>query len=260
MNTYDEVHNMDTSYSCFDLSSSEPDEYIVMLNLDISVKNKLLLEQQSNLSQSDDLVDRWMRQIQRFKLEEKKLKSELTQSRRVIAELKSDRNRLVPEQIKPYQTRTKHSEMSLFEPRMKCRENMSNANNERSRKYGSYKNQPNKKYKSKLSFKNDRASLPGRFDPVIPESFLCHPPPPPPPTVPPRRLVTVVKDRASRSSFCQLDGEASEIKEVRKKANVKRPMRCMICCNTYQSILSDQGGARRAHEGVCIEMATVTYL
>ena len=86
------------------------------------------------------------------------------------------------------------------------------------------------------------------------------PPPPSPPSVPPRRLVTVIKDRASRSSFCQLDGEASEIKEVRKKANVKRPMRCMICCNTYQSILSDQGGARRAHEGVCIEMATVTYL
>merc|ERR1711934_1231072 len=36
------------------------------------------------------------------------------------------------------------------------------------------------------------------------------PPPPPPPAVPTRRLVTVTKDRASRSSFCQLDGESND--------------------------------------------------
>jgi len=39
------------------------------------------------------------------------------------------------------------------------------------------------------------------------------PPPPPPPAVPTRRLVTVTKDRASRSSFCQLDGESNDSSE-----------------------------------------------
>ena len=41
------------------------------------------------------------------------------------------------------------------------------------------------------------------------------PPLPPPPAVPTRRLVTVTKDRASRSSFCQLDGEAPLPEEER---------------------------------------------
>ena len=37
------------------------------------------------------------------------------------------------------------------------------------------------------------------------------PPPPPPPAAPPRRLVTVVREKASsRSSFCQVDGDAGE--------------------------------------------------
>ena len=39
------------------------------------------------------------------------------------------------------------------------------------------------------------------------------PPLPPPPAVPTRRLVTVTKDRASRSSFCQLDGESNDSSE-----------------------------------------------
>merc|ERR1712210_425962 len=34
-----------------------------------------------------------------------------------------------------------------------------------------------------------------------------------PPAVPTRRLVTVTKDRASRSSFCQLDGESNDSSE-----------------------------------------------
>ena len=87
------------------------------------------------------------------------------------------------------------------------------------------------------------------------------PPPPPPPAIPTRRLVTVVKDRASRSSFCQLDGDAREVKET-----MKTTLCCTICYHTFQSILSNQGGARRSHESCTqispglIEVATVTYL
>ena len=36
------------------------------------------------------------------------------------------------------------------------------------------------------------------------------PPPPPPPAAPPRRLVTIVKEKNSRSTFSQLDGEVKE--------------------------------------------------
>ena len=36
-------------------------------------------------------------------------------------------------------------------------------------------------------------------------------PPPPPPAAPPRRVVTVVREKASsKSSFCQLEGDAGE--------------------------------------------------
>ena len=38
------------------------------------------------------------------------------------------------------------------------------------------------------------------------------PPPPPPSSGPPRQLVTVVRERNKRPSFCQLDGEARETK------------------------------------------------
>ena len=50
------------------------------------------------------------------------------------------------------------------------------------------------------------------------------PPLPPPPAVPTRRLVTVTKDRASRSSFCQLDGEATgrdSAPEIKKQEEVE---------------------------------------
>ena len=82
------------------------------------------------------------------------------------------------------------------------------------------------------------------------------PPPPPPPAVPTRRLVTVTKDRASRSSFCQLDGEATEVKET--------TLCCTNCFYTFQAILSNQGRARRSHESCTeispgvIDMDTVT--
>ena len=36
------------------------------------------------------------------------------------------------------------------------------------------------------------------------------PPPPPPPAAPPRRLVTIVKEKTSRSTFSQLDGKEEE--------------------------------------------------
>ena len=36
------------------------------------------------------------------------------------------------------------------------------------------------------------------------------PPPPPPPDAPPRRLVTVVREKASSRSSCQVDGDAGE--------------------------------------------------
>ena len=36
------------------------------------------------------------------------------------------------------------------------------------------------------------------------------PPPPPPPAAHPRQLVTIVKEKSSRSTFCQLDGEEEE--------------------------------------------------
>ena len=65
-----------------------------------------------------------------------------------------------------------------------------------------------------------------------------------------------------RSTGWQLDGEASEVRkatEPRTEDKVKRPMVCMTCLNTYQSILSNQGGARQTHEVICIESATVTY-
>ena len=39
---------------------------------------------------------------------------------------------------------------------------------------------------------------------------LPPPPPPPPPAAPPRRLVTIVKEKTSRSTFSQLDGEEEE--------------------------------------------------
>ena len=39
---------------------------------------------------------------------------------------------------------------------------------------------------------------------------LPPPPPPPPPAAPPRRLVTIVKEKTSRSTFSQLDGKEEE--------------------------------------------------
>ena len=39
---------------------------------------------------------------------------------------------------------------------------------------------------------------------------VLQPPPPPPPAAPPRRLVTIVKEKTSRSTFSQLDGEEEE--------------------------------------------------
>ena len=86
------------------------------------------------------------------------------------------------------------------------------------------------------------------------------PPLPPPPAVPTRRLVTVTKDRASRSSFCQLDGEATEVKETTRET-----LCCTNCFYTFQAILSNQGRARRSHESCTeispgvIDMDTVTY-
>ena len=49
------------------------------------------------------------------------------------------------------------------------------------------------------------------------------PPPPPPPAPSPRRLVTVVKEKTNRSSFCQLDGEASDCEEATEPTTTKTP-------------------------------------
>ena len=111
------------------------------------------------------------------------------------------------------------------------------------------------------------------------------PPPPPPPSTVSTRSVKFVGRKASlRPTFCQLDGEGgseveSESEEDRQgdapsstsfspsspptptaqEVKVKQSMSCRTCFNTYQSILSNIGGARRTHEFVCFESATVTY-
>ena len=49
-----------------------------------------------------------------------------------------------------------------------------------------------------------------RHEAQMPLPLLQPPPPPPPPAAPPLRLVTIVKEKSSRSTFCQLDGEEEE--------------------------------------------------
>ena len=99
------------------------------------------------------------------------------------------------------------------------------------------------------------------LDKKVASSGQTPPPPPPPPAVPTRRLVTVIKDRASRSSFCQLDGEATEVKET-----MKETLCCTSCLYTFQAILSNHGRARSSHESCTeispglIDMDTVSYL
>ena len=109
-------------------------------------------------------------------------------------------------------------------------------------------------------------------------------PPPPPSTVSTRSVKFVGRKASLRPTFCQLDGEGgseveSESEEDRQgdapsstsfspsspptptaqEVKVKQSMSCRTCFNTYQSILSNIGGARRTHEFVCFESATVTY-
>ena len=44
-----------------------------------------------------------------------------------------------------------------------------------------------------------------------------------PPAAPPRRLVTIVKEKTNRSSFCQLDGKASDCEEATEPTITKTP-------------------------------------
>ena len=72
-----------------------------------------------------------MRQIQRFKRQEKRLRSDLSQSRKVIANLEAERNKILPEKNKTNHSRAKPSEMSLLYSRKNYREKSRHRNYER---------------------------------------------------------------------------------------------------------------------------------